>query len=107
MIVSRKCNICKVINNRVMNTHQNKVRRKRKPSEVKMIPERYAEQSFAFGDEGQFTSDGKQFEVSDESPKKNNYYYRDKIKRLQEQLKQKEKENDKIIAISNELKKSW
>ena len=70
MIVNRKCNICKVINNRVMNTHQNKVRRKRKPSEVKMMPERYAEQSFAFGDEGWFTSDGKQFEVSDESPKK-------------------------------------
>ena len=79
MIINRKCNISKVINKRVMNTHQNKVLRKRKPYEVKTMPV-YAYQSFVFEDEGWFTSDGKQFEVSDDKPKNKNIYYRDKIK---------------------------
>jgi hypothetical protein len=74
-----------------MNTHQNKVRRKRKPSEVKMMPERYADQSFAFGDEGWFTSDGKQFEVGDEKPKNKNNYYHDKIKNYRNNTSKKRK----------------
>ena len=63
-----------------MNTHQNEVLRKRKPSEVKTMPKRDADQSFVFGDKGWFTKDGKQFEVSDDKPKNKNNYYRDKIK---------------------------
>ena len=67
------------------------------------MPERGNEQSFAFGDEEWFTKDEKEFEVSEEKSKKKKNYYCDKVKKLKELLK--EKENDTMMALSNELKK--
>ena len=74
MIVNRKCNIAKVVNKRVKSTHQNSIIRKRTPTEVKSVPKRGEQQSFALGKSGWFTDTGEQFLYNDKTPRKKTNY---------------------------------
>ena len=62
MDVKCKCDLSKVINKRVQNTHQKRVLLKRILDEVKQNPIKDRKQAFVFGEKRWFTKEG--FEVN-------------------------------------------
>ena len=82
MVVKRKCDLSKVINKHLENTHAKKVLVKWTPDEVKQNPIKDRKQAFVFGEKRWFTKKGFEVNHNEEIEDQSLNYYKEKYEQL-------------------------